>query len=260
MTWKTRPRSERSGLAWIEQGAGPSVLLLHGVGLRAEAWNAQVDALTEAGFHVLAPDMLGHGSSSAPPAPASLSDFVQPVANLIRSPVVIAGHSMGAMMALELAARHPEKVKGVIALNAIYRRSSAARQAVQARAGGLDGRSPVVAGPTLDRWFGAAPSPARDACADWLQSMQPEGYKAAYSVFANEDGPSDDTLKSLGCPALFMTGADEPNSTPQMSRAMAALAPEGRAEIVADAAHMMPMTHADQVNAALVRHAQECLS
>ena len=71
MTWKTRPRSERSGLAWIEQGAGPSVLLLHGVGLRAEAWNAQADALTEAGFHVLAPDMLGHGSSSAPPAPAA---------------------------------------------------------------------------------------------------------------------------------------------------------------------------------------------
>ena len=48
-----------------------------------------------------------------------------------------------------------------------------------------------------------------------------------------------------------MTGELEPNSTPAMSRAMAKLVPNGRAQIVKGAAHMMPMTHAAEVNAAL---------
>ncbi len=88
--------------------------------------------------------------------------------------------------------------------------------------------------------------------------MDPEGYKAAYSVFAREDGPADEALRKLSCPALFMTGGREQNSTPAMSRAMAALAPDGRAEIVADAAHMMPMTHPELVNRALLEFAERC--
>ena len=59
------------------------------------------------------------------------------------------------------------------------------------------------------------------------------------------------TLARLSCPALFMTGAKEPNSTPEMSQAMARIAPHGRAVIVEGAAHMLPMTHAVPVNAEL---------
>ncbi len=77
-------------------------------------------------------------------------------------------------------------------------------------------------------------------------------------MFAREDGPRDESLVALTCPVLFMTGADEPNSKPQMSRNMAALAPNGRAMLIDGAAHMMPMTHARQVNAALAGFVQEC--
>jgi pimeloyl-ACP methyl ester carboxylesterase len=77
-------------------------------------------------------------------------------------------------------------------------------------------------------------------------------------VFANEDGPADTGLATLQCPALFITGADEPNSTPAMSAAMAKLTPNGRAVIVAGAAHMLPMTHAAEVNTALIDFFTEC--
>ncbi|MFD2856780.1 alpha/beta fold hydrolase [Seohaeicola zhoushanensis] len=60
-------------------------------------------------------------------------------------------------------------------------------------------------------------------------------------------------------PALFMTGEAEPNSTPAMSRAMAELAPQGQALVVPGAAHMLPMTHPDVVNAALLDLAADCL-
>ncbi|MNU07221.1 hypothetical protein D3C72_2527110 [compost metagenome] len=50
-----------------------------------------------------------------------------------------------------------------------------------------------------------------------------------------------------------MTGEGDPNSSPAMSQAMAALAPHGRAEIVPGARHMMNLTDAAEVNARLLR-------
>jgi pimeloyl-ACP methyl ester carboxylesterase len=104
----------------------------------------------------------------------------------------------------------------------------------------------------LERWFGDALTPEREACAGWLRSVCPVSYKTAYSAFAHSPLPDRAMLASLACPALFMTGGAEPNSTPAMSEAMARLAPRGRAIIVEGAAHMMPMTHAGIVNAALI--------
>ncbi len=250
MIWKTRPRSEFGALRAIHEGSGPVVLMLHGVGLRAEAWGAQIEDLA-LDHTVIAPDMAGHGESPMRAGPAGLADYVDAVADALDGPAVVVGHSMGAMMALDLAGRFPQKVQAVAALNAIYRRSDPAKNAVRARAATLDGMTMADPEPTLNRWFPQTDSPQRDACKDWLRSADPAGYRAAYAVFANEDGPSDQTLRSLGCPALFMTGSEEPNSTPAMSAAMAALAPQGYAEVVQGAAHMMPMTHPAVVNAAL---------
>ena len=64
MTWTTRPRSEIGGLAAIQTGTGPDILLLHGVGLRAEAWGAQLDGLASVG----SPDGAGHARSRRKPA------------------------------------------------------------------------------------------------------------------------------------------------------------------------------------------------
>ena len=145
-------------------------------------------------------------------------------------------------------------------MNAIFQRAPEAAAAVRARAESLDGIT--VADPTapLERWFGTAPSPEREACQSWLTATSPAGYKLAYQVFATSNGPDAETLSTLTCPALFMTGSEEPNSTPEMSRKMAALAPQGRAQIIDAAAHMMPMTHADEVDAALLHFAKEVFS
>ncbi|WP_353474872.1 alpha/beta hydrolase [Salipiger sp. H15] len=253
MTWTTRPRSDLgSGLAGIVAGPrGPRVLLIHGVGLRAEAWGAQIDALARS-CRVVAVDMPGHGDSGHR-AEASLADYAARIAEVLDGPSLVAGHSMGAMIAAELARIVPGKVAALACLNAIHRRSPEARQAVAARAAQLDGRTTGDPEPTLRRWFGEEETPARAACRDWLTHADPEGYRAAYRVFAAEDGPEDETLRGLACPALFITGGREPNSTPAMSRAMAALAPQGRAVVLPEAAHMMPMTHAEAVTAELAR-------
>ena len=68
----------------------------------------------------------------------SLPDYVAWVARVVQAlglgPVAVAGHSMGALIAAGLAVEHPELVTRVALLNGVFRRSAAARDAVQARA------------------------------------------------------------------------------------------------------------------------------
>jgi pimeloyl-ACP methyl ester carboxylesterase len=247
MIWTTQPRYNQNGLAYIRKGQGDNILLIHGVGLRAEAWAAQIEALS-ANYCVTAVDMPGHGESAplATPTP-KLAHYCDAIAPLIETDTVVMGHSMGAMIAIELAARMPNQMRGMVAMNAIYRRTPLAAQAVQSRAAAISDQH--VPDPTqpLTRWFGDHASDERAACLAWLTSVHPAAYKAAYTIFAHHDGPTDATLGAITCPALFITGADEPNSTPQMSQAMAAKTKQGQYHCVEASAHMMPMTHHTKV-------------
>lgn len=259
MTSTTLPRFDVAGLSAIDLGQGCPVVLLHGVGLNAEVWRPQIEGLRGA-YRVIAPDLPGHGDSPCPEVTPTLEHYVQSVVPLIRSlpeHALVIGHSMGAIIALALAAQVPSKVCAVAALNAIFERSPEASAAVRARATELDGTNAPDPAPTLVRWFGHVMSPEREACERWLREVDPKGYKLAYTAFAETNGPSRAAIRSLTCPALFATGALEPNSTPEMSRAMAALAPRGRALVVAGAAHMMPLTHAEEVNNAILALARE---
>lgn len=256
MTWTTRPRSKLGDLSAIISGEGPPVLMIHGVGLRSEAWNQQFDALC-AEFTVVAVDMPGHGDSGLPDGGMTLTKYSDAIAAILNEPTLIIGHSMGALIALDIAVRYSDHVQGVAALNAIYQRSDEASEAVAVRAASLDGKSTKDPSATLDRWFGTATSPERQACQDWLCAVEPKGYKVAYGVFAQSNGPRGIDLATLSCRALYLTGSKEPNSTPEMSHNMAAVTPQGRAHVIEGAAHMMPMTHARQVNEILVGFARE---
>ena len=251
-TWADLPRNMRAGsLAGYRAGHGPSLLLIHGVGLRLEAWRAMIPPLAQK-FTVVAMDMPGHGQSSWTGADTveTFADDFSPLMSELDGPVFVAGHSMGAMLAIELASRHPQ-VLAIAALNAVYRRSANASRAVLERAQTLAEGGQSDPTPTLHRWFGNAPvgpnASASAACRRWLTDSNRAGYAAAYMAFATHDGPSDDTLSGLTCPALFLTGADEPNSTPAMSLAMASRVKRGHARIVDDAAHMAPMTHGVEI-------------
>ncbi|SEL12142.1 alpha/beta fold hydrolase [Roseovarius nanhaiticus] len=258
MTWTTRPRSDIGQISMIRNGQGRQVVLIHGVGLRAEAWGGQLQTLAQK-YAVLAVDMPGHGQSARLPGRPSLADFTDAIAPVISTSAVVIGHSFGAMIALDMAIRYPARVGGVVALNAVFQRDAAAKTAVEARASSLDGETVADPSAPLERWFGAEPSAARNACHAWLCTVDPAGYRDAYRVFATEDGPAESALAQLHCPALFLTGADEPNSTPAMSKRMAELAPDGHAVTVDGAAHMAPMTHAAEINPILEQFIQEAL-
>ncbi len=253
-----------SGLAG---GETPILVLLHGVGLRLESWEPQIKALS-ARYQVLAFDLPGHGKSARlESSEPLLNDYADRLASSIADisggqPVYLAGHSLGALITVEIARRYPKLCFGFCALSAIFERSEEARQAVMARADAL--RESAEQGqaadpePTLTRWFGAADTPDlahwAAACRSWLTGGNALGYAQAYQAFAREYGPSRQQLASLAVPGLFATGALDPNSTPTMSQAAASCCPAGSALIVEGAAHMAQLTHPEAVTQALIQH------
>ncbi|NBZ86915.1 alpha/beta fold hydrolase [Rhodobacteraceae bacterium CYK-10] len=246
---KTLPGSET--LTWIEAGAGEPLLLLHGVGMCAEAWGPQIEALSQT-HRVIALNMPGHGSSLLPDG-ALLPDYVAWAARAIDSlglqKVSVAGHSMGALIALGLAVEHPAKIARVALLNAVHRRDPAARAAVLARAeaiaeGEFDLDTP------LNRWFEPG-DPARALVAGWLQNVDRKGYAMAYRAFALGDSTHAEGLAKLHCPALFLTADGDPNSTPAMAEAMSKAAPDGRVLVIPGHRHMVSLTAPKAVSAAL---------
>jgi len=91
----------------------PAVVFLHGAGMDHSVWALLARAFASRGFGVLAPDLPGHGHSGGAPlsSVAALADWT---AALIEAAGVraarLVGHSMGSLVALETAARHPAKV------------------------------------------------------------------------------------------------------------------------------------------------------
>ena len=82
MTWTTRPRSDIGGLSAILAGEGPVILLVHGVGLRAEAWNTQIDVLSPK-WRTSAIDLPGHGGSPLIREQSVLSDYTNAIAEVL---------------------------------------------------------------------------------------------------------------------------------------------------------------------------------
>jgi lipase len=101
--------------AWGDRGA-PRVVCLHGVTGHGRHFARLAERLA-ARFHVLAPDLIGHGDSPYEPPwsiDAQLEALVDSVGN---APGVWIGHSFGARLGHELAARHPELVERLVHLD-----------------------------------------------------------------------------------------------------------------------------------------------
>lgn len=248
------PRSKtKSGAAYIDQGHGGEILvLIHGVGMCIEAWKPQIERLSKE-HRVIAVDLPGHGHSAPLAGRPDLQDFVGWFADLTGDlgldTVNVAGHSMGALIAAGFAATEPSKLRRVALLNGVHKRTAAARAAVEARAeeimsGDFDREAP------LERWFSSAEQNGEpfQLVHDLLQNVDAKGYAAAYRAFARGDSVYADEWSKVTCPALFLTGDGDKNSTADMAQEMARATRNGRAIVIEGHRHMVNLTAPEKVN------------
>jgi len=101
-------------------GEGPAVLMLHGLGASKVSLMPVMPPLVHAGHRVIAPDLPGHGSSDKPRTEYTPRFYARAVRRLLDAMEVreaaVLGNSLGGRVALELAARSPGRVTGLVLL------------------------------------------------------------------------------------------------------------------------------------------------
>lgn len=123
-----------NGTRTFIQESGPAegepVVLVHGFGASTFTWRDNIPALAEAGYRVLALDLIGYGLSDknfaldfSHPAQA---DFVVAVMEAVGiESATLVGHSMGGSVIAHLAQRHPERVTALVFVDGAVREASA---------------------------------------------------------------------------------------------------------------------------------------
>jgi 3-oxoadipate enol-lactonase len=232
-----------SVLHHVRTGTGPWAVLLHPIGLDLTFWRATADALASS-RSVVAVDLPGHGLSPAAQAGATVADYADDVARLLRAIGVeraeVVGLSFGGMIAQELALRHPDLVSCLVPCGCPSRfaddiRPNIAERGAAAERGGMA----AVLEPTLARWFtpdflaAGEAEPVRRR----LLSDDVGGWAHGWRAIAGLDTHS--RLAGLRVPAICIAGARDEAVPPRLVEEMAAAIPGAEFRVVPGAPHMM---------------------
>ena len=120
--------SSRHTTRYIECGpaGGPLMIFLHGWPSISWMWRAQMNAFAADGWHCVAPDLRGYGSSSAPAANDAytieeiVADMVELHDHLGGKPAIWVGHDWGCVVTGELVAHEPQRSRGVVLTSLAY--------------------------------------------------------------------------------------------------------------------------------------------
>jgi pimeloyl-ACP methyl ester carboxylesterase len=109
-----------------EQGAGPLILLCHGFPELWYSWRYQMPALSQAGYHVVAPDLRGFGQTDQPAATEAytllhlVGDLVGIVEALEEEQAILVGHDWGGLLAWHAALLRPDRFPALVAISSPY--------------------------------------------------------------------------------------------------------------------------------------------
>ena len=256
-------------LAVHETGTGRPVVLLHSWSLNSAIWDAQIAALTAAGFRCIAIDRRGHGQSEqcGPYDADTLADDVAAVMDALDlKDTVLVSHSMGSLETIRMLARQGASRVAKIALVAPI---TPFLKKTDDNPGGVDPEAVemMIAMQRADRdgfvhagapgFFGAAMTPAdlEWALTEWRKS-DPEAAIACQKTFSEIDLRAD--TAALTVPALIIHG-DADMSSPLELTALAtkALIPHAELKIYPGAPHGLFRSHAGQLSEDLVAFAAQ---
>ena len=248
-------------VGYREAGAGPPLLLLHGVGSGAGSWLAQLTSLATQ-LRVIAWDAPGYGESDGLPdrAPRA-ADYAAAALGLADAlkldRFVLLGHSLGAIMAAALCARHPERVLRLIlsAPAAGYGKASAEERdaRVGPRLSEMALLGPVGLAEKRARNL-LAPNASAEAIAhvrSVMSQLRPDGYAQAYRLLGHADIFED--LRAISVPTLVMCGNADAVTPEDGCRRIAAAIPGAHYETLPGVGHAAYIENPPQYDVALLR-------
>src|ERR1700734_1349247 len=235
----------------------PAVVLLHGAGFDHSTWALHSRWFAHHGFAVLAPDLPGHGRSSGKPLPtiAAMADWTAALLDTASArPAKLIGHSMGSLIALETAARHPEKVSslGLIGtaatmtvgpdlLKAAEANDHTAVDMVSIWGVGFAAELGGSLAPGL--WMHSGAQRVLEQCRPGVLYNDLNACNAYQNALA--------AAAQITIPATFILGERDMMTPAKAGKALAAALPNSRTVVLRGAGHMMMAERPDELLAAL---------
>jgi 3-oxoadipate enol-lactonase len=229
-------------MSYSATGQGRAVILVHAFPLDGRMWEDTAKGLAGK-CHVIAPDMAGFGGSPLGPGDRSIADMADDVAALMDSldiaKATVGGMSMGGYVSLAFAARHADRLEGLILADTRAAADSDAARAARADALALVEAHGVAA--YAERQLGALLSPsASDAVRDRVRELcrqNPQGVCAG--IRALRDRPDRRAeLPDIRCPTLAIVGSDDKISPRAEMAAIAEAIPGSRLTEIPGAGHL----------------------
>ena len=257
-------RVTAAGTAFLQGGTGGlppdwPLVCLHGIGGDATSFAAQIDGLAGPGRQVLSWDMPGYGGS----APLSEMDFgtlcdrlcaALDVLGLER--VVLAGQSIGGMIAQEMAIRHPQRVAGLVLIATVPafggRDDSFRDEFLAARLAPLDRGDSMesLAAEAIPAVMGTGAD--ADAVTDAVAAMAaiPEAaYRQVLATLVAFNRREDQ--HRITCPCLLIAGGEDDNSPARVMEKMASRLPDAALQVIETAGHLVNSEAPEACNPAI---------
>lgn len=252
----------RHSLHFEQDGAGDAIVFLHGLGSCGQDWLLQMPVLADR-FHVIAPDLRGHGQSAGPQGHARVTDLAGDVTGMLDALGVgrthLVGLSLGGCVAQQIALDCPARVRSLTLVNTFARYDS----------GGLRTAILVVLRmailgtlglPTQARFVAARlfpkpeQAPLRQIATQRIAANDPATYRRVLIAIQRFD--VRDRLGEIRCPTLVIAGERDTTVPLRAKRFLAAHIPGARLEIVADSGHATPVDQPDAFNELVTRFIQ----
>lgn len=236
----------------------PAVVLIHGAGMDHTVWSLQSRYLAHHGRSVLAVDLPGHGRSGGEPLD-SIADMAAWVVALLdaagAAKATLVGHSMGALVALEVASRYPDRVAS-LGLLGVAERMPVHPDLLKAAAD----NDPLAIELVIGWGFGqrghvggnAAPGLALVPTARQLMGRQKPGVLGIDLAACNAYTRGAEAGAQVACPALFLLGAMDRMTPAKAGRALAARVAAATVTVLPGIGHMVMVEAPDAITDALV--------
>ena len=255
-------------LRYILAGDGPPVLLVQGVGLVGEGWRPQIDGLADR-FTLIMFDNRGIGGSSMPAGRLTIDDMASDALALMTAigfeRFHAVGHSMGGLIAQEMALRQPARIASLALLCTFAHGAQGARPslgmlptALRTRIGTRRMRRHAFLELVMPQAYLRKTN--RDQLAERLRPLfghdladQPPIVMKQLGAMSRYD--AGDRLRQLGAiPTLVLSAAFDRIARPAFGRELARAIPGAVYVEIPDAGHGVTIQRADEVNELLAAH------
>lgn len=248
-----------------DEGAGPPIALLHAGVADRRAWDALVPPLAASGHRVVRHDARGFGESTTDDVEFShKADLIAVLDALGIGRAVLVGNSRGGMTAFDTAIESPERVVAVVGvaagLGGFEGESSPEEQRIFEAYERLDAADPFDPDALTDFevrvWMDGPGQPPdrvdaalREALRAMARPLNERGRVGGRAIPL--DPPANERLAELRCPVLAIAGALDFSDEVQAAQHLEAAAPNARALVWPDVAHMIAMEAPDRLAATI---------